>query len=92
MSFHTGQTSIKSDSYSDQMKLAVPTQRNKALIHETLPFKNAQYQPQDELILLQNTAASQSRKESLHYMARQEIRNFIHLIKVIISSAKDADL
>ena len=72
MSRHTGQTSSKLDSHSDQIQLAVPTQRKKTPIHEIASIKNEQYQHQIELNLLQNNAAFQSRKESAHNIARQK--------------------
>ena len=55
MSRHTGQKSSKSDTYSKDLQLAVPTQQKRP-IHEILPFQIAQYQHQDELNLLLNTA------------------------------------
>ena len=52
MSRHTGQKSSKPDTHSEELQLAVLTQRNQHLVHEFLPFKVAQYQHQDELNLL----------------------------------------
>ena len=39
-----------------------------------------------------NVNASQSRRESVHKIARQEIEGFTHLLKIYINSVKDADL
>ena len=39
-----------------------------------------------------NTNASHSRKKSPHKIARQEIKGFIHLLEIYISSVTDADL
>ena len=38
-----------------------------------------------------NTAAQQSRKESVHKIARQEKEGFTHLLKLYTSSVKDAE-
>ena len=55
MSRHTGLTSSKPETHSDELQLAIPTKKNKLLMHEILPLKVAQYQQQDELNLLLNT-------------------------------------
>ena len=39
-----------------------------------------------------NANASNSRKESVHKIARQEIERFTHLLKIYKSSVTDADL
>ena len=39
-----------------------------------------------------NDSASQSRKESVHNIARQEIEGFIHLLKIYLSSVTDTDI
>ena len=56
MSRHTDQTLSNSDTHSDELQLAVLTQLNKRLIREVLPFQIKQYQHQDELNSLLNTA------------------------------------
>ena len=56
MSRHTGQTSSKLDTNSEDIHLAVLAQLNNCLMHEILPFKVTNYQNQDELNLLLNTA------------------------------------
>ena len=56
MSRHSGQRSSKTDTHSEELQLDVLTQQNKRLMHEILPFKIAQYQHQDDLNLLLNTA------------------------------------
>ena len=53
------------DSHSDELQLSVLTQRNKTLIHEISPFKNAQYQQQEEMKLFLNTA----KQLNYHYFA-----------------------
>ena len=56
MSRHTGQTSSKSDPHSDELQLNVLTRQNKRLTHEILPFQIAQYQHQDQLNLINESA------------------------------------
>ena len=51
MSRHTGQTSSKPHTYSEQLQSAVLAQQNKRLVREILPFQIAHYQRQDELAL-----------------------------------------
>ena len=65
MSRQTGQTSLTTDSHSHELQLAVSTKRSKALIHKCSPFKIAQYQHQDELNILLNTA----KQLKYHYFA-----------------------
>ena len=65
MSRHSGQTSSKLYFHSDELQLSVLTQLNKALIHEISTFKNAQYQHQEEIKLLLNTA----KQLKYHYFA-----------------------
>ena len=55
MSHHTGQTSLKSGSHSDELQLALFTQQNKRLSHKILPFQITQYQHQDEFLNKANT-------------------------------------
>ena len=56
MSSDTGQTSSNLDTHSEEFQLLVPTQQNKRLIHKILPFKITQFQKQDELNLMLDTA------------------------------------
>ena len=55
-------------------------------------FKKASFAFLKRLETSLNTNASQSRKESVHKIARQEIEGFNKLLNVYITSAKDADL
>ena len=55
-------------------------------------FKKASFEFFKRLAPALNTNALQSRKESVHKIARQEIEGFNKLLDVYITSAKDADL
>ena len=56
MSRHTGQTSSISGTHSKDLQLAVLTQQNQRLLHETLPIEITHYYHQQELNLLLHTA------------------------------------
>ena len=55
-------------------------------------FRKSSFEFPKRLASTLNTAAQQSRKESVHKIARQEIECFTHLHKTYISSVKDAHL
>ena len=68
MSRHTGQTLSKSDPHTDELHSAVLKQQNKRPIHEILRFQNTQYQQQDGINLLLNTA----KQFKYHYFAVEQ--------------------
>ena len=55
MNHHIGQTSSKTDPHSDEIQLAVLTQKKKRLQRDISPFEGNHYRHQEELNLLQNT-------------------------------------
>ena len=55
-------------------------------------FKKASFEFLKRLAPSLNTNASQSRKESVHKIARQEFQYFNKLLEIYITSATDADL
>ena len=55
-------------------------------------FKKSSFEFLKLLAPTLNTNASQSRKESVHKIARQELEGFNQLLKIYISSATDTDL
>ena len=56
MDHHIDQPSSHVSTHSDELQLAVPTQQNKRITRETLPFEVEHYRHQDELKILLNTA------------------------------------
>ena len=82
MSRHTGQNSSKPDPHSDASQLVVLTQHNKRLMHDFLSFKITQYQHQDELNLLLNTA----RLPKYHYFAVEQQ----HLLSLPDKASQDS--
>ena len=55
-------------------------------------FKKSSFKLLKSLATALNTNASQSRKESVHKIARQEVEGFKKLLEIFITSATDADL
>ena len=68
MSSHTGQPSSKSDRHSEELQLVVLAQQNNRLMFEVLHFRVTQYQNQDELNILLNTA----KQLKYHYFALEQ--------------------
>ena len=56
MNHYNGQNFSNTDTYSDELQLAVLTHQNKRLQHTILPFEAKHYQEQAELILFLNVA------------------------------------
>ena len=54
-------------------------------------FRKSSFEFLERLATTLNTATLQSRKESVHKIARQETEGLTHLLKTYISSVKEAD-
>ena len=55
-------------------------------------FRKSSFEFLERLASALNTNASQSRKESVHKIARHELEGFNQLLKIYLSSATDTDL
>ena len=68
MDHHIDQPSSHVPTHSDELQIAVLTQRNKRLIREILPFEVKYYQNQDELNILLKIA----KQLKYHYFAKEQ--------------------
>ena len=55
-------------------------------------FRKSSFEFLKRLAPTLNVNASQSRRESVYKIARQEVEGFTHLLKIYLSYVKDADL
>ena len=68
MDHHIDQASSIVPTHSEELQLVVPTQQNKRLTREILPFEVKHYQHQDELNIHLNTA----KQLKYHYVTKEQ--------------------